>query len=206
MSVSTCIHTKTKANICIPFINLSLSSTHKCWLCGYLIPRRLSHKQSDKQKQPYEQASWCKQSSSQTSMGQTWLKSKQHWFFYLCAPEPNKQLFPRAASHCRMCQYQYSLNNQTADRWQNTWDAPEALWTITRSWRGCLHFLKMLLLFTSFLPSLSFSPACTQYKHIHTHIQGLRQQCKPEDIQTKEIICQPFTPRHQICRAATGRA
>lgn len=56
--------------------------------------------------------------------------------FYLGAPEPNKQLFPRAASHCRMCQNQYSLNNQTADRWQNTWDSPEAFWTITHSRRG----------------------------------------------------------------------
>lgn len=140
-SVATCIPTKT--NICIPFINLFLSSTHKCWLCGYLMPCRLCHKQSDKQKQPYEQASWCTQSSSQTSMGQTWLKATLG--FYLCAPEPNKQLFPQAASHCRMCQYQYSLNNQTADRWQNTWDSPEALWTITHSWRSSwlrLHFLK----------------------------------------------------------------
>lgn len=169
------------------------------------MPCRLSHKQSDKQKQPYEQASWCTQSSSQTSMGQTWLKATLG--FYLCAPEPNKQMFPRAASHCRMCQYQYSLNNQTVDRWQNTWDSPEALWTIAHSWGSswlCLHFLKILLLIFSFLLSVSFSPACTHYKH--AHIQGLRKQCEPEYIQAREIICQPFTLWHQICRAATGRA
>lgn len=91
---------------------------HKCWLCGYSLPCGLWHKQSDKQKWAFEQASRCRQSSSQTSMGQTWLESKPRRVFYLSAPEPNKQLFPRAASHCRMCQYQCSLNNQTADRWR----------------------------------------------------------------------------------------
>lgn len=117
--------------------------------------------------------------------------------FYLCTPEPNKQLFPRAASHCRMCQYQYSLNNQTADRWQNTWNSPEAFWTITHRRRGSwLHLLFFnlalifyLFIFSHFLSSASFCLSCMQ---THTHNHRLRQQ--PEDIQAWEIICQPFTP------------
>lgn len=119
-------------------INTTLKQTHfnslyspctflaqTCWLCGYFVPRGLRHKHGDKQRQGCERASWWKQSSSQTSMGQTWLKSQQRWF-YLSVAEPNKKLCPQATSQCKMCQHQYSLHNQTANRWQNTWKSPAA--------------------------------------------------------------------------------
>lgn len=91
--------------------------------------------------------------------------------FYLGAPEPNKQLFPWAASHCRMCQYQYSLNNQTDDRRQNTWDSPEAFWTITHSQRGsglCLLFFNLDFNFFIF-SRLFLSFLHAHYKQTHTH-------------------------------------
>lgn len=66
---------------------------HKCWLCGYSMPCRLQHKLSDKQKQAWEQGSRCKHSSSQTSMGQTWLKSKQRWVFISAHQSPISSCF-----------------------------------------------------------------------------------------------------------------
>lgn len=92
--------------------------------------------------------------------------------FYLRTPEPNKQLFPQAASHCRMCQYQYSLNNQTADRWQNTWNSPEAFWTITHSNRalGCVSsFFFFNSAFNFLFSPVSFCLSCMHTTNTHSH-------------------------------------
>lgn len=81
-------HTKPKINIFNPFINLPVSIT---WFTrcpsgsapnGTINRRRCANKQS--------------------SMGANMTQIKATPGFYLCAPEPNKQLFLWAASDCKM--------------------------------------------------------------------------------------------------------
>lgn len=174
---------------------------HKCWLCGYSTPHRLSNKQSDKQTQPYEQASRCKPSSSQTSMGQTWLKSKRRRVFILAHQSPINSCFlgRRQTAGCVRISTASTIRQPTDDRTLETLLRRFGLLHTADGVLGCLFNYLFFL-----LPSLSVSPACTLNTHIHIH--ALRQPWKPEDIKAWKIICQPFTPQHQICRAATARA
>ncbi len=196
-SASACIHAKLKPTLLFPLLIFPFR-VHECWLCGYSMPRRLCHKHSDKQTEPYEQASRRKQPSSQTSMGQTWLKSKQCRVFISTHQNPINSCFLglRHTAGRAGISTASIIRQPTDDR---------TLQTLLRRF-GLLHTADGVLGSVSLIVFLLCLP-CMHTTNIHTHIlHGLKQQCKPEDIQAWEIICQPFTPQHQICCTATARA